>query len=63
MVIYVDRVRRLLLLGGAEPLLFIDHHETQVLELDVFRGKAVGADHDVDFARLQAFDGGLLLRR
>ena len=48
----------------AEPLLFVDDHQAQVVELDVLRRQAVRADDDVDLARLQPCDRRpLFLRR
>ena len=48
----------------AEPLLFVDDDQAQVVELDVLRGQAVRADDDIDLARLQPGDRGpLFLRR
>jgi hypothetical protein len=35
----------------AEALLFVDDEQAEVLELEVLRQDAVGADEDVDFAR------------
>ena len=41
------------LVGDAEALLLVDHDEAEVLELHARVEQAVGADHDVDLARLQ----------
>ena len=48
------------LLLHAEALLFIDHDEAKVLELDVFRKDPVGADDDIDGAISNAGHGGAL---
>ena len=37
-----------LFVGDAEPLLFVDDHQAQVGELDVFADQPMGADEDVD---------------
>ena len=37
----------------AEPLLLVDDHQAQVVELDVLRGQPMRADDDVDLARLE----------
>ncbi len=49
------------LVGDAEALLLVDHHEAKVLEVDVLREQPVGADDDVDAAGLQARERVLLL--
>ena len=43
--------------ADAEALLFVDDEEAEVLELQVFREDAVGADEDVDLALLRPFRG------
>ena len=50
-----------LLVGHAEAVLLVDHEQPEVLELDVLREEAVGADHHVHGALLDALDDGLLL--
>ena len=40
----------LLLVRHAEPLLFVDHEQAEIAELDVLRQQAVRADDDVDLA-------------
>ena len=47
---------QLLLVLDAEPLLLVDDHQAEVLELDLRRQQPVGADHDVDLAVGQALD-------
>ena len=46
-----------LFVADAEALLFIDDEQAEVLEFDVFRKQAMGADEDVDLCRLRAFRG------
>src|SRR5690606_31264363 len=53
---------KLLLVLDAEAMLFVDDHESEILELDVVLQELVGADHDVDAAArdaLQHFLGSL----
>ena len=50
-----------LLVAHAETLLFVDNKQAEILELDVFRKNAVGADEDIDFAGLELFKDDLLL--
>ena len=40
----------------AEPLFFIDDHQSQVVELHVLRRQAVRANDDIDASRRQSFD-------
>ena len=49
-----------LFLHDTEAVLFVDDQETQPLEANVALEQAVRADHDVDVATLQAFDGARL---
>ena len=46
-----------LFVADAEALLFVDDEEAEVLELEVFREEAVGADEDVDSCLLRLFRG------
>ena len=49
----VDELAQLfepLLVHHAETLLFVDDHQTQILELDVFLQQTMGADEDIHFA-------------
>ena len=41
---------------NAESLLLVDYQQPEIFELDVVREQAVGADHAVDFASLDALD-------
>ncbi len=54
---------QLLLLGDAEAVLLVDHHQPQVAVLDVLREQAVGADQDVHLALGQLLHHRLLLAR
>ena len=65
---HVDLLAHLLqplLVAHAEALLLIDDQQAEILELDVLRQQAMGADENVDFAGLDAFRriDLLLLRR
>ena len=51
----------LLLVGDAEPLLFVDHQQSEIAELDVLRQQPMRADDDVDFAGGQVGQRLLLL--
>ena len=50
-----------LFVAHPEALLFIDDHQAEVAELQVFGEQPVRADHDVHFAGLDALDDLLLL--
>src|SRR5262249_20766677 len=45
----------------AEPLLFVNHHESEVLETDVVLKQPMGADHDVYRSGGQILHNALLL--
>ena len=45
------------LVADAEALFFIDDEQAEVLELEVLREQAVGADEDVDLALRRLFRG------
>ena len=47
----------------AEALLLVDHEQAEALEADVALEQSVGADHDVDCARLETVHCDLLLGR
>src|SRR5947209_15797248 len=47
-------------MADAKALLFIDYHQTQIGELDVFRKQAVSADQDVNLAGLDALHNASL---
>ena len=49
------------LVGDSEALLLVDDDEAEILELDALGEDRVGADDDVDLARLEAFLGLLRL--
>ena len=51
----LELLHRLLVLH-AEALLLVDDEQAEVLELDLLAEQAVGADHAVDLARLDALD-------
>ena len=52
-----------LLMLDAEPLLFVDDHKSQILEVHIVAEEAVRADEDIDLALLGAFDDIFRLRR
>src|SRR5580658_1000381 len=52
-----------LLVAHAEALLFIDDEQAEILELDVFREQAMGADEDIDAAAGDALDDVFLFFR
>ena len=48
-------------MGDAEALLFVDHQQSEIAELDVLRQQPMRADDDVDLARGQVDQRFLLL--
>ena len=52
-----------LFVAYSEALLFVDHQQSEVGELYVFRDQAVGADQDVDFSGFHLLQNFFLLLR